>query len=170
MGKGKWVIKKIGKKQELCKVGIVTIKILQHPIAHCTNGPRQKHRGGEQQQRGQPQQASRYGDKASPGGSGRSQIAGQENPSPCRHQLVRNLMSDTFSGESSSRVADLRQQAGRAQSKSRRERQVVRNQMPENPISLFNPFLSLFFCHSGIPGCLGKSHVRYPLRWPSPSR
>ena len=39
----------------------------------------------------------------------------------------RNLLG----GESSSRGAILRQQAGRAQSKSRRERQVVRNLLSE---------------------------------------
>jgi len=42
MGKGKQVI---GKEQELCKVGIVTTKIQQHPIACHSDGPRQKHRG-----------------------------------------------------------------------------------------------------------------------------
>jgi len=56
MGKGKWAIGKIGKEQELCKVGIVTTKIQQHPIACHSNGPRpiqdQKYSG--QQQSGQP--------------------------------------------------------------------------------------------------------------------
>ena len=42
MGKGKWVIGKIGRKQELYKVGIVTTKIQQHPIACLSDGPRQK--------------------------------------------------------------------------------------------------------------------------------
>ena len=36
---------KIGKKQELCKVGIVTTKIQKHPVSHHSNGLRQKHRG-----------------------------------------------------------------------------------------------------------------------------
>lgn len=46
-------------------------------------------------------------------------------------QLMRLVVSDTFLGESSSREASLRQQAGRAQSKSRRERQVMRLLMSE---------------------------------------
>jgi len=45
MGKGKQAIEKVGKKQELCKVGIVTTKIQQHPVAHHSDGPRQKCRG-----------------------------------------------------------------------------------------------------------------------------
>ena len=43
--------------------------------------------------------------------------------------FVRNLLSETSSGESRSRVAGLSQQAGRVQSKSRRGRQVMRNLM-----------------------------------------
>ena len=45
MEKGKWVIEKVGKKQELCREGIVTTMIQQHPIARCSNGPKQKRRG-----------------------------------------------------------------------------------------------------------------------------
>ena len=48
MGKGKQAV---GKKQELCKAGIVT-KIQQHPFAHHYDSPRQN-AGGEQQQSGQ---------------------------------------------------------------------------------------------------------------------
>jgi len=45
MGKGKWVIEKIGMKQVLCKVEIVTRKIQQCPVAHHSDGQRQKYRG-----------------------------------------------------------------------------------------------------------------------------
>ena len=45
MGKGKWVIAKIGKEQELHKARIVTTKIHQHPSARRSDGPRQKRRG-----------------------------------------------------------------------------------------------------------------------------
>ena len=53
MGKGKQATGKIGKKQELRKVGIVTTKIQQCPIARCSDGLRHKRRE-EQQQHGQP--------------------------------------------------------------------------------------------------------------------
>ena len=43
MGKGRRAIEKIGKKQELCKVGIVTTS--SSPVACCSDGPRQKCRG-----------------------------------------------------------------------------------------------------------------------------
>jgi len=43
MGKGRRQIEKIGKRQELCKVGIVTTS--SSPVACCSDGPRQKCRG-----------------------------------------------------------------------------------------------------------------------------
>jgi len=45
MGKGRRAIGNIGKKQELCKAGIVTTKIQQCPIACHSDGLRQKCRG-----------------------------------------------------------------------------------------------------------------------------
>jgi len=42
MGKGKRAIRKLGKKHELCKAGIVTTRIQQCPVARCSDGPRQK--------------------------------------------------------------------------------------------------------------------------------
>ena len=99
MGKGRRQIEKIGKRQELCKVGIVTTS--SSPVACCSDGPRQKCRGraaavwlalGSTQAPGRSGRVSRRG-------SSRSQVAGPgESPSACRHQLVRLLMSDTFSG------------------------------------------------------------------------
>jgi len=38
MAKGKQEVEMTGKKQELCKVGIVTTKIQQCPIAYHSNG------------------------------------------------------------------------------------------------------------------------------------
>ena len=45
MGKGRRVIEKIGKRQELCKAEIVTTRIQQCPIACCSDDQRQKCRG-----------------------------------------------------------------------------------------------------------------------------
>jgi len=43
--KRKMAIEKIGKKQELCKAGIVTIRIQQCPTACRSDGSRQMHKG-----------------------------------------------------------------------------------------------------------------------------
>lgn len=63
----------------------------------------------------------------------KGQVSGcrPKRESACMDQLMRLVVSDTFLGESSSREASLRQQAGRTQSKSRRERQVMRLLMSE---------------------------------------
>ena len=91
-GKGKWAVGKIGKKQELHKVRIVTTKIQQHPVARCSDGLRQKRRG---------RAAATWlalGSKQVPGRSSRFQVAGPgESLSAHRHQLMRLLMSDTSS-------------------------------------------------------------------------
>jgi len=84
MEKGRRVIEKIAKRQELLKAGIVTTRIQQW--SRCTLFWQSKAK---------------------------------------------------VQGESSSRVASLRQQAGRAQSKSRRERQVVRHLMSETFLFFF---------------------------------
>jgi len=60
MGKGRQAIEKIGKKQEFHEAGIVTTRIQQCPIACRSDGPRQKCRGEQQQQRCQSWAASRY--------------------------------------------------------------------------------------------------------------
>ena len=82
-------------------MGIDTTKIQQRPVACHSDGLRQKRRGrvaaawlalGSKQVPGRSI-------RVSPRGSSRSQVAGPgESPSACRHQLVRLLMSDTFSG------------------------------------------------------------------------
>ena len=66
VGKGKQAIGKIGEKQELHKVGIVTTKIQQHPTARHSDGRKQKQRGvaSLRQQSG-----------TGPGGSGKYQVA-----------------------------------------------------------------------------------------------
>ena len=87
---------------------------------------------GEEQQRGRSWVARRcryqIGPGRSPARSSRSPVAG-----PGESISMQAFCSEGSDGrhllgeESSSRGAILRQQAGRAQSKSRRERQVVRN-------------------------------------------
>ena len=137
------------------KVRIVTTKIQQHPVARCSDGLRQKRRG---------RAAATWlalGSKQVPGRSSRFQVAGPgESLSAHRHQLMRLLMSDTSS--SACRHYIMRNLLSET---SLHEESVVRNLISW----LFVPFLS-FFCQHGIPGCLGNSHVLYPLRWLSPSR
>ena len=132
-GKGKWVIEKTGKRQELHKAGIVTTRVQHHPVACRSDGLRQKAHGESSSSvAGLWQQAGTR--KKRQGKSRRKgQVSGcrPKRESACMHQLMRLVVSDIFLGESSSREASLRQQAGRAQSKSRRERQVMRLLMSE---------------------------------------
>ena len=103
---------------------------------HAVLTVRGKSAGEEQQQHGRSWAARRcryrVGPGKSPGGSSRSLVAG-----PGESVSMQVFCSEASDGrhllreESSSRGAILRQQAGRAQSKSRRERQVVRLLMSE---------------------------------------
>jgi len=140
MGKGNWATAKIGKKQELCKVGTATTKIQQCPIACCSNGPRQKHRGreagawlalGSKQVQWQNKCRRKW------------QVSGSRPRKVHQQPSIASwgMMSETF-WERRSRVASLRQETGRAQSKSRRERQVVR-------LLMSSTFL-LLLQHAGI--------------------
>ena len=117
---------------------------------------RGKSTGEEQQQHGRSWAARKCRYWVGPGrrlgGSSRSLVAGPgESVSMQAFRSEgsdgRHLLGGGWGGGSSSRVAGLRQQAGRMQSKSRRERQVMRllrseiffffviNLLSENPLS-----------------------------------
>ena len=141
------------KRQELHKAGIVTTRIQQRSC--CTmflrSGAKAQGKSSSSVAGLGQQEGCKYrvGPGRSPGGSSRSPVAGPGES--VSMEALRSEGSDgrhLFRGESSSRGAILRQQAGRMQRKSRRESQVVRNLLSE---TCLHGCWTLFYPPSSLP-------------------